>query len=93
MKTIATTSDAIIAIDLGKYKNVVCVYHSAENVRFLTFTTRRAELANGINKHRPSVVLIEACLRCGRRHMSQSAECLPCRRFDVSPFAPGSWSP
>jgi hypothetical protein len=39
METITTNSTAtaapILAIDLGKYKSVACVYRTAEELRFL----------------------------------------------------------
>jgi transposase len=67
MTTTATTTaaDTILAIDLGKYKSVACICRSADDQRFATFPTTRAELTRLIHKHRPSVILIEACLLCG----------------------------
>jgi transposase len=67
MTTTATTTAAapILAMDLGKYKSVVCVYRSADDCRFLSFPTSRAELARLFERHRPAVVLIEACLLAG----------------------------
>ena len=38
---IATATGAILAIDLGKYKRVVCHYHSAADQRFTTIRTTR----------------------------------------------------
>jgi hypothetical protein len=61
MKT-ATTAEAILAIDLGKYKSVACLYGAADDVRFLSIPTSRDELTRLLAKHRPGVVLIEACL-------------------------------
>jgi transposase len=60
-----TAADTILAIDLGKYKSVACLYRSADDTRFTTFATSRDELARRIDKHRPAVVLIEACLLAG----------------------------
>ena len=52
----------ILAIDLGKYKSVVCVYEPAEPSWQLTsFTTNREKLVKVLEKYRPSVVVIEAC--------------------------------
>ena len=63
----ATTAIAstILALDLGKYKSVACSYRSADDHRFTTVPTSRDELARLITKHRPTVVLIEACLLAG----------------------------
>ena len=55
----------ILSIDLGKYKSVACIYVSNEDIRFLTISTSRTELTRLLAKHRPSVILIEACLLCG----------------------------
>jgi hypothetical protein len=45
MNTIITTaSSTILAIDLGKYKSVACIYRSADDQQFTTVTTSRAEL-------------------------------------------------
>jgi transposase len=67
MTTTAKTTAAasILAIDLGKYKSVACLYRSADDQRFTTFPTSRAELTRLIDKHRPEVILIEACLLAG----------------------------
>jgi transposase len=58
-------ADTILAIDLAKYKSVACIYRSADDIRFSSFPTSRAEVVRLIQKHRPQVVLIEACLLCG----------------------------
>ncbi|HEY7154691.1 MAG TPA: IS110 family transposase [Gemmataceae bacterium] len=67
--TITTTTTAtngpILALDLGKYKSVACLYRSADDHRFTTLTTSRHELERLLTKHRPAVVLIEACLLAG----------------------------
>jgi transposase len=60
-----TAADTILAIDLGKYKSVVCLYRSPHEQRFMTIPTSRAELTRLIDQHRPAVVLIEACLLAG----------------------------
>lgn len=62
--TTATTGP-ILALDLGKYKSVACLSHSADDARFTTLTTSRHELTRLIQKHRPGAVLIEACLLAG----------------------------
>ncbi len=66
MTTTAKAAAAtILAIDLGKYKSVACLDRSAQDPRFTTIPTTRAELALLLDKHRPDVVLIEACLLAG----------------------------
>jgi transposase len=64
----ATAAAPILAIDLGKYKSVACLYRSADDHRFLSFATSRAEITRLLDKHQPSVVLIEACLLAGWVH-------------------------
>ena len=64
--TIQTTAaDTILALDLGKYKTVACVYRAADDTRFTTVPTGRQELARLLDKYRPGVVLFEACLLAG----------------------------
>lgn len=63
--TSATAAETILAIDLGKYKSVACAYRAADDHRFTTVPTSRAELTRLIQTHRPDVVLVEACLLCG----------------------------
>jgi transposase len=73
MNTISTASSTttaststILAIDLGKYKSVVCVHDQATGeIRFTTFDTGRAELHKLIGKEQPAVIIIEACLLAG----------------------------
>jgi transposase len=66
-KPASTTT--ILAIDLGKYKSVVCVHDEASGeFRFASFETTRAELRKLIDKERPAVVISEACLLAGWVH-------------------------
>jgi len=58
--TAPTTTGLILAIDLGKYKRVACLYRSADDQRFTTFPTSRTEVTRLIERHRPDVILIEA---------------------------------
>ena len=52
----------ILAIDLGKYKCVACVYDkAAAAATFHTVTTSRAEVERLIRSAAPAVVVIEAC--------------------------------
>jgi transposase len=69
--TPATTNPAgtILALDLGKYKSVSCLYTgSPDSARFDSFTTDRARLAKLLSRCQPSVVVIEACLLAGWVH-------------------------
>src|SRR6516225_10879918 len=66
-KTTAAT-DTILAIDLGKYKSVACHSPVLNEQSFVKFATTRAELTKLLDKHRPDVVLIEACLLSGWVH-------------------------
>jgi transposase len=61
----ATAAETILAIDLGKYKSVACIYRSADHRQFTTIPTSRAELTRLVEKHQPEVILIEACLLAG----------------------------
>jgi hypothetical protein len=65
MMTTATTTatDTILAIDLGKYKSVACLYRSAEDQRFFAFATSRAEFTRPQRQPMPHQVL----LGCGQR--------------------------
>jgi transposase len=66
-KTASTTT--ILAIDLGKYKSVVCVHDEASGeFRFTSFETTRHEMQRLLTKERPAVVIIEACLLAGWVH-------------------------
>jgi transposase len=59
----------ILAIDLGKYKSVACDYsQNPVQATFTTFPTDREHLRKLFAKHRPSVVVIEACLLAGWVH-------------------------
>jgi hypothetical protein len=51
----------ILALDLGKYKSVACLYQGdPANARFDSFTTDRQHLRQLFARHSPTVV-IEAC--------------------------------
>jgi transposase len=76
---VTTAAGPILAIDLGKYKSVACVYGSADEHRFHSLATSRAELTRLLDQHRPAVVLIEACLLAGWVHdlcVEQGVTCL-----------------
>lgn len=69
----------ILAIDLGKYKSVACVHDDGGENAFTTFETTRAELQKLIAKHRPAVIIIEACLLAGWVHDLCGELGVPCR--------------
>ncbi len=67
--TTAPNTGLILAIDLGKYKSVACVYdRSTAQADFDTLPTSRAELLRLIDRHRPALVVIEACALAGWVH-------------------------
>jgi transposase len=71
MKTMTApaTTGLILALDLGKYKTVACVYDRATaSARFDSFTTSRHELQQRLEQHRPAVVVLEACALAGWVH-------------------------
>jgi transposase len=64
--TITTPTGLILAIDLGKYKSAACLYAGdPATARFGTLTTDREHLGKLFAKHRPAVVVIEACALAG----------------------------
>jgi transposase len=63
------TTTAILALDLGKYKSVACLYDPDDGeARFQGLATTRAELARLLDRLRPAVVVIEACTLAGWVH-------------------------
>jgi transposase len=75
----AAADHPIVAIDLGKYKSVACLYRSADDHRFCSFPTSRDELTRLLDRQQPSVVLVEACLLAGWVHdlcTSKGVRCL-----------------
>jgi transposase len=67
--TTPTVASTILAIDLGKYKSVACLYTgSPDTARFDSFTTDRSRLAKLLQRCQPTVVVIEACLLAGWVH-------------------------
>jgi hypothetical protein len=62
-------SDTIIAIDLGRYKSVACVYHRTTRAHeFRTVDTTPAELDRVLARHPGAVVVLEACSNAGWVH-------------------------
>jgi transposase len=77
--TTANPAGTILAIDLGNYKSVCCLYAgSPDNPRFDSCPTDRAPLGRLLERHRPSVVVIEACLLAGWVHDLCAARGLVC---------------
>ena len=70
MTTTAVTTAAgpILAVDLGKYKCVACVYHAADRHTFHALDTSLAEVERLVRRARPAVVVIEACSLAGWVH-------------------------
>ena len=54
--TISAAADPILAIDLGKYKRVACLNHSAQDHRFHSFPTSRQAIGRLLHQHRPAGV-------------------------------------
>jgi transposase len=83
MKTMKkkATVGSILAIDLGKYKSVACVYPNAEEaeIRYVTFDTTPDELANLLKRVKPSVLIIEACALSGWVHDQAVENGIACR--------------
>ncbi len=62
-------SDTIIAIDLGRYKSVVCAYtRSTRAHTFRTVDTVPDDLTSVLTKHPGAVVVVEACSNAGWVH-------------------------
>ena len=64
-----TTADTILAIDLGRFKSVACVYsRSSRNHAFRTIDSKPDALAQLLAEHPGSLVVIEACANAGWVH-------------------------
>ena len=62
-------SDTILAVDLGRYKSVACVYRPAtRDHQFRTLDTTPADLGRLLARHPGAVVVIEACANAGWVH-------------------------
>ena len=84
MKTMKMNSSVgcILAIDLGKYKSVACLYPAASGqaeVCFRSFDTSRDELADLLEQVKPAVLVIEACALSGWVHDLSVAHGVPCQ--------------
>ena len=61
-------SDTILAIDLGRFKSVACVYsRSTRHHAFRTIDSKPDALAQLLAEHPGSLVVIEACANAERR--------------------------
>src|SRR2546421_1242109 len=73
------TTNTIVAIDLGKFKSVACLYTGdPASATFTSFPTDREHLQKLFAKHRPAAVVIEACLVAGWVHDLCHDLGLPC---------------
>jgi transposase len=79
MTTARATAGPILAIDLGKYKCVACLYWGADQSTFHAIDTSRAEVERLIRCTRPAVVVIEACAPAGWVHDLCARLGVPCR--------------
>src|SRR4051812_23914938 len=62
-------SDTILAVDLGRYKSVACIYQRAtRDHTFRTLDTTPEDLARLLARHPGAVVVIEACANAGWVH-------------------------
>ncbi len=62
-------ANSILAIDLGRYKSVACVYDRATRAHtFHTLDTTPADIDRLIARHPGAVVVVEACANAGRVH-------------------------
>ena len=78
-------SDTILAIDLGRYKSVACVYsRPTREHSFRTVDSTPDGIARLLARHPAAVVLIEACANAGW-WTPASRRCRPSAR------ACGSW--
>lgn len=68
-KKTAAARTSILAIDLGKYKSVACLYDRlSTDVHFVTLQTSRQNMHKMLERERPEVVVIEACAQAGWVH-------------------------
>ena len=79
MTTARATAGPILAIDLGKYKCVACVYHAADRHTFHALDTSLAEVERLVRRTRPAVVVIEACSLAGWVHDLCGGLGVPCK--------------
>ena len=79
MKTRTASTTTIVALDLGKYKRVACLYDGdPAAAAFVSFPTDRGRLRRLFAEHRPAAVVLEACLLAGWVHDLCHELGLPC---------------
>src|SRR4051812_13903663 len=62
-------SDTILAVDLGRYKSVACVYaRSTRAHTFRTLDTTPEDVGRLLARHPGAVVVVEACATAGGVH-------------------------
>ena len=89
---LTAAAGTILALDLGKYKSVACLYDRATAThRFATLDTTRDELTRLLQLHRPAVVVFEACALAGWVHDLCAELQLPCKVANTA-SEPGSSS-
>lgn len=65
----STTTDTILAIDLGRHKSVACIYNRSNREHtFRTIDTTPTELTKLLTRHPNALVVIEACANAGWVH-------------------------
>jgi transposase len=63
------STDTILAVDLGRYKSVACVYARATRAHtFRTIDTTPDDLARLLARHPGALVVVEACANAGWVH-------------------------
>jgi transposase len=63
------SADTILAVDLGRYKSMACVYHRASRDHaFRALDTTPDDLGRLLARHPGAVVVIEACANAGWVH-------------------------
>ena len=78
--TVASTTGLILAIDLGKYKSVACLYPlGTAQATFDSITTSRVELLRLLQRQRPALVVLEACALACWVHDLCAELGLPCK--------------
>jgi transposase len=78
--TTAVAPGLILALDLGKYKSVACLYdRRTAEYRFETLDTSRDNLRRLLERQRPALVVFEACALAGWVHDLCAELALPCK--------------
>jgi transposase len=82
-------SDTILAVDLGRYKSVACVYRRATRGHaFRTIDTTPEDLGRLLARHPGAVVVVEACANAGWVHDRATAAGHPVK---VANTAAAAW--